>query len=138
MTEIRLIAPCGINCTVCRGHLRKKNPCPGCRASDVGKPITRLRCKMKTCEKSGSGEEKFCFQCDELPCKELARLDKRYRVKYFARPVENLRNIQEGGITKFLEDEAEKWKCADCGGWVSMHTGRCARCEKTKNFEGQS
>ena len=45
-----LIAPCGMNCCVCMAYLREKNKCPGCRGTDVNKPITRVRCKLKTCE----------------------------------------------------------------------------------------
>ena len=28
------IAPCGMNCSICRGYLRKKNKCLGCREID--------------------------------------------------------------------------------------------------------
>ena len=132
--ETRLIAPCGVNCAVCAAHLRRRNACPGCRADGADKPVTRVRCKMKTCGKSGRKRAKFCFQCGEIPCDRLTMLDKRYRAKYHASPVENLRRIKEIGVREFLRQDQLKWKCAVCGGIVCMHTGRCAVCGTAKDF----
>ncbi|RPH38053.1 DUF3795 domain-containing protein [bacterium] len=134
MRPTQLIAPCGINCGICSAHLRERNPCPGCRGSDAGKPVTRLKCKMKTCGKSHNGRTKFCFQCHELPCESLEHLDKRYRTKYHMSPIENLRDIKEGGVSRFVEKERARWRCATCGGTVCGHTGLCAECGETKDF----
>ncbi len=96
-TPITLIAACGINCGVCRAHLRVSNPCPGCRADDRGKPKTRVRCRLKTCAKRSGGRAGYCFACDEFPCADLVRLDNRYRVRYGVSPIDNLLSIQRGG-----------------------------------------
>lgn len=41
--KISLIAPCGMNCSICMAYLREKNKCPGCRGNDIDKPITRVK-----------------------------------------------------------------------------------------------
>lgn len=130
MRQTQLIAPCGINCGVCFAHLRSRNPCPGCRGPDVGKPVTRVRCIMKKCERSGMGGGKFCFRCHEFPCESLLRLDRRYRARYHMSPIDNLRRIDEDGITKFLDSERKQWTCSACGGTVCVHKAICMTCRK--------
>lgn len=100
-----LIAPCGIDCAVCRAYLREKNHCPGCQFEGEGKPKSCESCKLKLCNERKS---KFC-DCDSLPCKQLAHLDLRYRTKYKVSPIENLKIIKGQGIGKFLEMEEIKW-----------------------------
>lgn len=101
-----MIAPCGMNCGVCKAHLREKNPCPGCRSLEKTAPKTRAGCKIRLCEKR-KGE--FCFSCGEFPCKLLVRLDDRYRKKYGMSQIENLNRIKENGINAFLNNENKKW-----------------------------
>ena len=125
-----LIAPCGMSCWICRAYLREKNRCHGCRASDDNKPITRLRCKIKSCEVFSDGKAKFCFQCEDFPCRNLKHLDKRYRTRYNMSMIENLKNIKNFGITNFLKNEKSRWACPKCGSTVCVHTGRCFCCEE--------
>ncbi|MEZ5335658.1 MAG: DUF3795 domain-containing protein [Methanolobus sp.] len=126
--DLLLIAPCGINCSVCMAYLREKNRCPGCRGPDDQKTISRTQCKMKTCETFKDGKSQFCFECDSFPCARLKRLDKRYREKYYTSLIENLRMIQESGISEFLKSEKVKWSCSKCGGTICMHKGYCDSC----------
>ena len=121
-----LIAPCGINCSLCIAYLRENNPCPGCRIY-ADKPKTRSQCKIKTCHDM---EGEFCYQCKKFPCKRLEKLDSRYRKKYHMSLVENLLDIRKSGLEKFLVKEKERWTCTDCGGTISVHTGYCHRCGK--------
>src|SRR5512142_1294853 len=125
---INLIAPCGINCAVCRAHLRARNPCPGCRAEDADKPKTGVVCKIKTCAKMATGKLEDCSACGEFPCGVLLHLDKRYRLKYATSPVENLRIIKMIGAAKFVKDEALKWTCPQCGAVLCMHQPQCGSC----------
>lgn len=101
-----LIAPCGMNCGVCRGFLREKNACRGCRRTDENMPVTRLNCKMRTCaRRTGS----FCCHCPDFPCDRLKIMDKRYRTKYGMSQIENLEFIRENGIRRFLAAERLRW-----------------------------
>ena len=100
-----LIAPCGINCGVCKAHLREKNPCHGCRAADQNKPKTRVNCKIRNCEKR-KGD--YC-DCKDFPCDRLKHLDERYCEKYGMSEIENLEFIKKDGIEKFLAQQNEKY-----------------------------
>jgi len=126
--ENLLIAPCGMNCSVCRAYLRKKNKCSGCRVTDIGKPITRTTCKIKTCDVLETNNSSYCFECEKFPCGEIKRLDKRYCTKYNMSMIENLENIKKFGVEKFIESEKARWTCPECGGTICVHIGKCSSC----------
>jgi hypothetical protein len=123
-----LIAPCGIDCGLCRGYTRKDKPCPGCRGADELKPSYCVSCIMKTCAERAGAEADFCFTCDKFPCKRLQHLDKRYRGKYGASPIANLRRIQQDGVESFVIAETRKWTCPQCGALICMHKPACLSC----------
>lgn len=128
-----LIAPCGMNCGVCSGYLSFKNDtrskgigktyCTGCRPR--GKNCAFMK---KKCDLLGNGRVQYCYECGDFPCRRLKHLDERYRTLYHMSMIENLEYIQEHGITSFLEKEAQKWKCPDCGGTICCHNGICFTC----------
>lgn len=128
LNEHQLIAPCGINCGVCYAYLREKNKCPGCRGEDDDKPVTRVRCGIKTCDVFHREKMEFCFHCADFPCAVLKHLDKRYREKYKTSVIANLDSIRDYGIGPFLQAEKVKWTCADCGGAICVHKGYCCKC----------
>ena len=101
-----LIAPCGMNCGVCRAYLRPKNPCHGCRDAEQNLPKSRVNCRMRLCtERTGP----FCYDCAEFPCDRLRHLDRRYRTRYGMSEIENLEYIRDHGIERFLENERARW-----------------------------
>ena len=104
--DYKLIAVCGMNCGICRAHLRQNNPCPGCNYPDKNKPKTRSQCKILLFYKR---KGKFCCTCAEFPCDQLKRLDTRYRTKYGMSEIENLEYIRDNGIKKFIEAENKRW-----------------------------
>ena len=101
-----LIAPCGMNCGICRAYLRLKDPCHGCSDAAQNLPKTRMNCRLRICRKRTS---KYCFSCDEFPCDRLKRLDTRYRTRYGMSEIENVRNIRDNGIDAFLREEYRRW-----------------------------
>ncbi len=130
--EERLIAPCGMNCGICVSYQAMKNElkkkgfhkqyCSGCRSCSQN-------CSLKRgCAKLREGQVRFCFECEEYPCKKLKALDKRYRTKYHMSMLENLEFIKKHGMDKFLEREEEKWRCPECGGVICCHNGLCLNC----------
>lgn len=102
----KLIAPCGMNCGICRVHLRQNNPCCGCNYAEQNRPKTRTCCKLRLCDKRRG---KFCFSCKEFPCGRLVRLDERYRRRFGMSEIENLEYIRNYGIRKFTSRERQKW-----------------------------
>ena len=121
--EPELIAPCGMNCGICAAYLRDKRKCFGCKSRDK-------KCSIRNCERYLKNKFRFCYECDSFPCERIKRLDKRYRTKYEMSMIENLEFIRKKGITKFIENEIERWKCPECGGVICVHNKNCYRCGK--------
>ena len=128
----KLIAPCGMNCNICKYFYREKNQCPGCRAEDELKLKGCRECIIVNCDQIKKKNAEFCFVCSDIPCKRLTNLDKRYSTKYHMSMLENLECIKDQGMDTFLEKETQKWKCPKCGGIVSCHGGMCLSCGYVK------
>ena len=128
-----LIAPCGMNCGVCIGHLREKDRCQGCNGDDAGKKKSCLVCRIKNCEQRGTGAGTFCFECAGFPCARLKQLDKRYRQKYGMSMIENLAVIREIGLEGFVLREKERWTCPECGGVICVHRENCIHCGRSRS-----
>lgn len=124
-----MIAPCGINCSICLWHLREKNRCGGCWAPEGQKRNHCMVCRIKNCEHISRTGSRFCYECPEYPCARLKQLEKRYRVKYHVQIFENFRDIKELGPEEFARLEGIKHRCPDCGGTICIHTGNCLNCK---------
>lgn len=129
---VNLIAPCGMNCRLCVGYIRKKNTCPGCLGVDSQesqKPKYCTLCKIKNCEQIARGRTKYCSEgCDSYPCARLKHLDKRYRTKYGMSMIDNLKVINERGVRHFVQSEKGKWICPECGEMICVHKPACLSC----------
>lgn len=119
-----LIAPCGMNCAICKAYLREKNRCGGCYAPDRQ---CRRNCLIFTCEHV---KGRYHHTCAEFPCRRLSQLDKRYRTKYHMSMLENLAAIKKDGIRAFVRSERERWTCKACGRTVDVHHYCCSVCGK--------
>lgn len=135
MKYTNLIAPCGMNCGLCIGHLREKKPCSGCfKIDDDNKPKVCRSCIIVNCTFLKETESGFCHDCKKFPCTRLRNLDKRYRTKYGMSMIANLLNIKENGLDSFLISEEEKWKCKSCGAGLSVHRDFCLICKTPFNL----
>jgi hypothetical protein len=126
--QMRRIARCGMNCSICLAYLRESNKCPGCGDRSTYKAPTRVRCVIKNCEVIGTNGSGFCYECAGYPCKRLKQLDKRYRTKYAMSMIANLESIRDLGLKAFVQNESERWHCPTCGGTICVHRGRCLNC----------
>ena len=126
-----LIAPCGMNCGLCIGFLRKKNTCVGCWFEDGYKGSYCKSCIIRNCEQIAANSSGFCYDCAQYPCKRLRQLDKRYRTKYHMSMIENLESIKTIGLDAFVAQNNQKWTCPDCGARLSVHRKKCLKCGKT-------
>jgi hypothetical protein len=135
--EEQLIAPCGMNCSLCVSYQSMKNDlnqkgfskkyCVGCLPR--GKNCTFMK---KDCQLLGDGLVRFCFECSDFPCTRLKELDLRYRTKYHMSMIGNLEYIRDHGIEIFLEKEEAMWNCPECAGTICCHNGLCLSCESDK------
>ncbi len=126
------IAPCGMNCGVCKAYLAYTHGIPSKRGkvSNCKGCIPRAKnCYIKRgCKKLWKHQLQSCSECDTIPCQKLAHLDKRYRTRYNMSMVENLHELHDKGMDEFLKLQAEKYRCSNCGDVVSVHDGRCYKC----------
>ncbi|MGD8564878.1 MAG: DUF3795 domain-containing protein [Candidatus Bathyarchaeota archaeon] len=129
-----LIAPCGMNCVICKAYLaysrgipKEKGKiihCPGCLPRNKNCVIKR------GCKKLAKKEIKFCFECESMPCDNLDRLDRRYQKHYDMSMVENLKELKEKGMKRFLKNQKRKYECPECGDVVSVHDKKCYSCTR--------
>jgi hypothetical protein len=135
---VDLIAPCGMNCGICKAYLaysrrvpKKKGAvshCTGCIARD--KKCAFIK---RDCEKIRNKQYRFCFECPDMPCENLKRLDRLYSARYGMSMVENQKIIKDKGMDEFLNSQEEKYRCPKCGDVVSVHDGKCYAC----GFQGE-
>ena len=121
-----MVAVCGMNCSYCYAHLKKKKPCPGCRQSGEGKPDSCRKCNIKSC--SIEKGVIFCSECHEYPCILIKRLDKSYRTRYDESLVRNLEVIHTKGMDYYINFEKERFQCPECGGTLNLHHKQCSEC----------
>jgi hypothetical protein len=127
-----LVAPCGMNCGLCKAYLAythgipmkrgKVTHCAGCL------PRAKYCYLKRGCKKLGKNQIQSCSQCDTIPCKQLAHLDKRYRERFSMSMIENLRMIKVEGLDLFLKKQEERYRCPNCGDVVCVHDGKCYSC----------
>lgn len=129
-----LIAPCGMNCGICKAYLAYTKGVPKKRGSVThcsGCLPRKKNCYIKRgCKKLLKNEVRFCFECEQMPCAKLDHLDRRYRERYGMSMVSNLRELEEAGMENFLKTQAVKYKCPECGDVISVHNGKCYTCNK--------
>jgi hypothetical protein len=140
--EERLIAPCGMNCSLCISYQSKqtelntkgfsKKYCAGCLPR--GKNCAFMK---KNCRLLGEGLVRFCFECSEFPCARLKHLDARYRAKYHMSMIDNLKFISDHGIGRFLAKEESIWRCPKCGGTICCHNGLCLHCDSEQLIQNK-
>ena len=128
-----MIAPCGMNCSLCARNLALKNNikdkgvdiiyCFGCRKKE-NKCSFQKKCPLLSKDKIN-----YCFECNNFPCENLIRLDKRYQTHYKMSMIDNLKFIRNNSIEKFLESEQKKWRCNKCPELISCHNGLCFKCD---------
>jgi Protein of unknown function (DUF3795) len=131
-----LIAPCGMNCALCRAYNAyihgvprqrgKVTYCAGC--------LPRAKnCYIKRgCKKLSKHQIQSCSECETMPCNKLDHLDRRYRERYSMSMVETLKIIKAQGIQEFLKSQAERYTCPSCGDVVCLHDGKCYSCGYTR------
>ena len=127
-----LIAPCGMNCALCRAYIAYTHSIPRVRGKITycaGCLPRAKNCYIKRgCKKLSKHQIQSCSECDTVPCEKLAHLDKRYRERYGMSMIENLKLIKANGNTQFLMSQADKYTCPKCGDVICVHDSKCLVC----------
>ena len=116
MFTANMVAPCGLDCSICKRALVEISPCAGCRGPNDNKPeFCSAQCGIILCEKRKVNGYSFCDECPDFPCADVMEKETRYGSKYPLResPLENLRVIREAGMAAFLEHERRQWGGGD-------------------------
>ncbi|MCP4131285.1 MAG: DUF3795 domain-containing protein [bacterium] len=130
-----LIAPCGMNCAICSRYLSyvnnlKRPQCTGCRPENKKCEYLFKKCTgINNTSEGNSVNTVFCFECHQYPCKQIKRMDDRYRKNYNMSVKENLEHIEQKGIDKFIDAQYKKYCCSKCGGLISIHNRKCFNCD---------
>ncbi len=127
-----LIAPCGMNCGLCKAYIAYTHGVPRVRGKVTYCAGCIPRAKncyvIRSCKKLSKHQNQSCVQCETMPCEKLAHLDKRYRERYGMSMVENLKELKEQGMDEFLKSQAGKYRCPDCGDVICVHDSKCYSC----------
>lgn len=99
--------------------------CKGCRPRNKQCAFLKKRCNLLKNKKI-----EFCFECQDFPCKNLLKLDERYKKRGWDVSFSgNNRRIKEVGLVKFIEEQEKKFQCPKCGGTISVHDNKCYDCQ---------
>ena len=131
MITAGMIAPCGLDCSLCKRALAETDPCPGCHGPNENKPeCCAERCGIVLCAKRRENGYEYCDECPDYPCGDVMEKENRYTSQYPHResPLENLRMIREKGMAAFLELERQQWTCPNCGRPFSVYDRNCPHC----------
>lgn len=129
----KMIAPCGLDCSLCSQTHKRENACSGCMGPDENKPeFCSQRCDIIRCAKRKEMAYRFCDACPDFPCAHIMERENRYMSQYPLKesPLANLRAIREKGMAAFLQAQEAAWTCKACGGILSVHDGICSQCGK--------
>jgi len=129
-----LIAPCGMHCAICSRYLAyvndlKRSQCVGCRPGNRVCSYLFAKCSGINAGLEGNASARFCFECEQYPCRQIDRMDDRYRKNYGMSVKDNLERIRRVGAEAFSRAQSEKYRCSTCGGLISIHNRKCFRCD---------
>lgn len=135
-------APCGIYCGACFVMMaRKRNNlasiarmwnykpeqliCYGCRSARVSESCKP--CKIRPCAESRGYQ--FCIECEDFPC-ELIKAFSKYKTQkpHGALIFKDLEEIKAKGLDAWLDKQASRWSCKECGTSFSWYDEICEKC----------
>jgi predicted RNA-binding Zn-ribbon protein involved in translation (DUF1610 family) len=150
------VAPCGLYCGVCaiymahrdnnqkfkerlltlyQGGVSGKGTLPNsqeltvddiqCRGCLSEEPFMHCRqCAIRDCTKARGYTG--CHQCDDFPCRHIEAFPMTVGKKVILRAIPHWREV---GTEKWIEDEAARYICPDCGNTVFRGAVKCNKCK---------
>lgn len=123
-----------MNCSICsryRAYVNnfRKSQCRGCRQENRTCTYLFEKCTGVNNDRH-TGNAAFCFECEQYPCKQIDRMDARYRKNYGMSVRDNLESIRTIGIDAFIENQNEKYQCSKCDELISVHNRKCFKCDR--------
>ena len=93
MFSAEMIAPCGLDCSLCMFAHASEKPCLGCNVDSDTKPaFCASWCKIIPCEKRVKNGYQYCDECPDYPCEDMMERETRYTTAYPLKesPMQNL------------------------------------------------
>ena len=143
--EIRYDSYCGLNCGACPvGIANELGDLEGIRkmAGEWGRDPDDLRCGgcktdltavfctdcgMRVCAMEKKLE--FCSECDDFPCGKITKF-RNDDAPHHSAVFSNLAKIREMGLENWLDAEAARWSCPECGNRFGWYSKTCDQCGK--------
>ncbi len=149
---MRLAAPCGLYCGACsiRDAVNRNDKtllelmtlgiekylrhpvdvtdlsCDGCLSAVRAAPCRE--CAIRDCAVSRGISR--CAACNEFPCQLIEDFNND-GLAHHSEVLDNVRRQREIGIDAWLEEQAKRWACQNCGTAVDWYSRNCRRCGAT-------
>jgi hypothetical protein len=105
--------------------------CDGCLSG--GKLAAHCqRCNIRLCALNKQSNSR-CSGCEELPCYRITNLMNMGNYLHRKEYLPNLKKIREMGVQKWVEYEAERWRCPKCGLPMSWYDAECIGCGEPRS-----
>lgn len=125
-----LHAYCGLYCGACPILLHTKagtgtDQCHGCKSEQ---PTGYCAiCSIKTCAIQKGFE--FCGECPDFnSCEQMRKFVEDTTWPYQQGVLKNMETIQRDGLSKWLEEQDMRWRCANCSAVHSWWDETCPQC----------
>ena len=100
--------------------------CDGCVSGGTLAPHCQ-RCDIRLCALKKQKNSR-CSDCEEMPCYRITNLINMGGYLHRDEYVPNLKKIREMGVQKWVQYEAERWRCPRCGLPMSWYDAECIGC----------
>ena len=97
--------------------------CAGCKTEQIADYC--IGCHFRDCTRDKGIE--FCFECQDFPCEQLVAF-RNDQWPHHSSVLKNLETIQEKGLDAWLEEQAKRWSCPECGKGFTWYESKCKEC----------
>lgn len=121
---------CGVYCGACPNLLATRartgtNHCYGCKSKATTGYCAS--CGIKTCATQKGLD--FCGECPKFgSCERIQQFMSDKDWPYQQTVARNMQSIHRNGISNWLEDQKQRWRCAACGTACSWWDENCPQC----------
>jgi len=137
-----LLGYCGLYCGGCSayqeteaGTTSQEGPeavtCRGCASDEL--PPWCADCAIKRCNRQRG--IRYCLQCSDYPCEQLMGFTNDPKYPYHKAVHADMERLDDIGLAAWLEEQASRWICGDCGNTYHWFAQQCPSCGARVNLE---
>ena len=91
-------------------------------------------CAIRNCAANKLPDAR-CTGCEELPCNRITGLINMGAYLHRKEYLPNLKKMSEMGVKQWVEYEAARWRCPQCGMPLSWYDAECVRCGEPRSTQ---